>query len=409
MDKHIVPVQVPMSSPQKTDNKSPAHVEQDLPSYDPTELARNQDAAGDVVSPFFKIPLEMRNQIYQYLLSTKYCKVNFRDADTPYLDELQYDDCKSVYQFHPAILVVNRQINHEAIQTVHGNFLVRVTLDFQFDTNSLPVLAKKDLACRVTYPAIEISIIDTEHSHLNADPWSLMFAGDDMTTFCRILSRRYPFPGSLVIAVNGVAQNTSVLKLLEPFRRIHGMASVKITGLIEDDYRSELIASMLKQAPDGDIVLQEIWNAIKEGDQAASIHDYSTAVSRFRKAFDETDDYWKIYDTADIIVESGVFNGQSLVIAFAQMLVILTTKIVRGNLKLKNFRQVADWHKWGFRDVIKRILRSEANRASDPLDMEVLVEVMSEYGHDIEELVEATSNFVDDLEAYAESIPAIEH
>ena len=304
--------------------------------------------------------------------------------------------------------MVNRQINHEAIQTVRGNFLVRVTLDFQFDTNSLPVLAKKDLACRVTYPAIEISIIDTEHSHLNADPWSLMFAGDDMTTFCRILSRRYPFPGSLMIAVNGVAQNTSVLKLLEPFRRIHGMASVNITGLIDDDYRSDLIASMLKQAPDGDIVLQEIWNAIKEGDQAASIHDYSTAVSRFRKAFVDTDDYWKIYATADTIVESGVFNGQSLFVAFARMLVFLTTKLVRGNLKLKNFRRVSDWHKWGFIHVIKRVFRSDANRASDLLDIEVLVEAMSKYVDDMEVLVEATSKYVDALDAYAESITEME-
>ena len=290
-----------------------------------------------------------------------------------------------MYQFHPAILVVNRQINHEAIQTVHGNFLVRVTLDFQFDTNNLPVVAKKDLACRVTYPAIEISIIDTEHSHLNADPWSFMFAGDDMTTFCRILSRRYPFPGSLMIAVNGMVQKKSVLKLLEPFRRIRGMASVKITGLIEDDYRSDLIASMLKQAPEGDVVLQEIQDAIKEGDQAASIHDYSTAVSRFRKAFDDMDDYRNIYDPADV-VESG---GQSLFIAFAQMLVILTTKLVVGNLKLKNFRQVSYWHKWGLTHVVKRILRSKTNIASDLLAIEVLVEEMSKYADEIEALAES--------------------
>lgn len=74
-----------------------------------------------------------------------------------------------------------------------------------------------------------------------------MFAGDDMATFCRILSRKYPFPGSLLIEVTGVAQITSVLKLLRPFRRVHGMASVRITGLIEGDYRSDLITKMLEE------------------------------------------------------------------------------------------------------------------------------------------------------------------
>ena len=302
-----------------------------------------------------------------------------------------------MYQFHPAILAVNHQINHEASQTVRGIFFVRVTLDFQFDTNSLPVVAKEDLACRVTYPAIEVSIIDTEHPHLNADPWSLMFAADDMATFCRILSRKYPFPGSLLIAITGVAQTTRVLKLLEPFRRIHGMASVKITGLIEDDYRSDLITKMLKQAPDSGTVLQEIKNVTKEGDQIASNHDYSTAVSRFRKAFDDTDDYWKIYDTAEVIVESGEFNGQSLTVAFAQLLVTLTMKLAMTNLKLGNFRQMSGWIKLGSRYVVKRILRSEVvktSRASEKLAIEKLGKAMRKHADYLDAYVESITDLV---------------
>lgn len=305
-----------------------------------------------------------------------------------------------MYQFHPAILAVNRQINHEASQTVRGNFLVRVTLDFQFDTNSLPVMAKEDLACRVTYPAIEISIVDMAHSHLNPDPWSFMFAGDDMNTFCRILSRKHPFQGSLWIAITGVAQTTSVLERLEPFRRIHGMASVRITGLIEDDYRSDLISMMLKQAPDGDTVLQVIQDVVQEGDQAASIHDYSTAVSRFRKAFDDTDDYWKIYDTAEVIVESGVFNGQSLTVAFAQIMVTLAMKLVITNLRFENFDQMSRWNKLGPTHVIKRISRSEVvkiSRASDILAMKKLGEAMMKYA----DYLDVHANR---LNVYAESI-----
>ena len=303
-----------------------------------------------------------------------------------------------MYQFYPAILAVNRQIHHEASQTVRGNCFVRVTLDFQFDTNNLPVVATEDLACRVTYPAIDVSIVDMTHSHLNADTRSFMFAGDDMATFCRILSRKYPFPGSLLIAVTGVAQTTGVLKLLEPFRRVHGMASVRITGLIEGDYRSDLITKMLKEAPNGDTVLQEIQNAIKEGDQAASIHDYLTAISRFRKAFDDSDDYWKIYETADVIVESGVFNGQSLSVAFPQVVVTLTIKLALTNLQLLNFDQMSGWNKLCLTSIIDRILRSESlkiNRASDLLA--------------IQKLTMALSTYADSVNAFAESLTEIFH
>ena len=287
-----------------------------------------------------------------------------------------------MYQFHPAILTVNRQINHEASQIVRGNFFVRVTLEFQFDTNSLPVVAKEDLACRVTYPAIEVSIVDMAHSHLNADIWSFMFAGDDMATFCRILSRKYPFPGSLLIEVTGVAQTTSVLKLLEPFRRIRGMASVRITGLVEGDYRSGLITKMLEEAPNGDTVLQEIQNVIKEGDQAASIHDYLTAFSRFRKALDDTDDYGIIYDTAEVIVEKGVFKGQSFTVALAQVLVALTFKIFMTSITLENCDQICDWITEGARHGLKCILRSgvlKKGRVSDLLAMKKLQKELSNY------------------------------
>ena len=303
-----------------------------------------------------------------------------------------------MYQFHPAILAVNRQINHEASQTVRGNCFVRVTLDFQFDTNNLPVVAKGDLACRVTYPALEVFLVDMIHSPLNGDSRSFMFAGDDMATFCRILSRKYPFPGSLLIAVTGVAQTTSVLKLLQPFRRVHGMASVRITGPIEDDHRSDLITTMLQQAPDGDTVLQEVQNATKEGDQAASIHDYATAVSRFKKAFNDADDYWKIYDTADVIVESGVFKGQSLTVAFAQMLVTLTMKLVITNLKLGNFRQMSGWSKGDLTHVMKRIVRSEALKMSRVSDLIAIYN-----------LGKAIIKYADDLNAYAKSIMELVH
>ena len=39
------------------------------------------------MSPFMKVPLEIRNQIYGYLLSTKYTKVDFTD-ESPVSDNI---------------------------------------------------------------------------------------------------------------------------------------------------------------------------------------------------------------------------------------------------------------------------------------------------------------------------------
>lgn len=203
-----------------------------------------------------------------------------------------------MYHFHPAILAVNRQINIEASTILRQNMFVKLTTNaseygMDVKVNGLPVVAEDDSASRVTYSAIELTLIFHGEAREHC-PCVLMFAGDDMITFCRVVLR-LGLPGnlqsSLTIAITGVAPTTtSILKLLEPFHRLHSMALVRITGQIESGYKADLITKMSKQAPAIHTVIQEIRNVIDQCDQVASIDDSSTTISKLGRAWEDSED-----------------------------------------------------------------------------------------------------------------------
>ena len=154
-----------------------------------------------------------------------------------------------MYHFHPAILAVSRQINQEAGRTLRENLFVKIETEYVGGTKlyGLPIVAEDDSASRVTYCASELTLVWYPET-CDSGPLFYMFAGDDMTIFCRILSRSDLFGRSLSIAITGIAPTTTrILQLLEPFRRLHSMASVRITGQIDVEYKLDLIAKFQRK------------------------------------------------------------------------------------------------------------------------------------------------------------------
>ena len=254
-----------------------------------------------------------------------------------------------MYHFHPAILAVSRQINHEAGQTLRENLFVKYTTmtsqyemdDLQF--RGLPIVAEGDSASRVTYSASELTMIRVKET---CDSWPLvhMFAGDDMTTFCRILSRRGLFGTSLSIAITGTAKTTtSKLKLLEPFRRLNSIGSVRINAQIDVEYKMNLIAKMSEKKSEVNHFVQEMQNTIEEGDQAASVHDFSTAISRYERTFEDNQDYIAITTEWDNVLKKGRFSGQTYHTAFVQTRLALNIKLANTYLRLKNHTRAHQW------------------------------------------------------------------
>lgn len=265
-----------------------------------------------------------------------------------------------MYHFYLAILSANRQINVEAGKTLSENLFVKLTTNgptrvmnrekiglpvMNLERTGLPVVAEDDLASRVSYSAAELTLTLGTEARENYP--TLMFAGDDINTFCRILLRLglyQSWPVSLLIAITGDAPTTtSISKLLEPFRRLHSMTSVRITGQMEVEYKSKLIAGLLKEAPETDVLYQELQNVMEESDEATSGHDFAVAISRFQRAWEDNQDNYVTNVPVDAILKCGNLRGQSIYTAYYVIRLALSTKLAIIYLRLKKYSEAHAW------------------------------------------------------------------
>ena len=224
----------------------------------------------------------------------------------------------------------------------------------------LPIVAHDCLASRVRYHAMELTLTSDAESPEHPY-WICMLAGDDVTEVCRVLLRSGEFnrpKNSLSIAIIGAAPAvTSILKLMEPFRRLYSIAPVKVTGKIEAKYRSDLIARISRRAWDGytdfDAHLQEYQDTIEQGDQAATNKEFPTAIARYKRALEEGDDFCHIHTVvADkIILQSENFRGHTFEEAFIQIKFALKYKLAVIYLNLGNHKRAHEWISLAVEDI----------------------------------------------------------
>ena len=227
-------------------------------------------------------------------------------------------------------------------------------LEHLFDLG-LRVVAQGDKASRVTYAASEINfgarlIFDERLS-------VYLFPVDEMDTFCHSLMRHVSginrslhhtaeilSGSSLSVSITGVATTTtSILKLLEPLRRFHSLASVKIVGPVGNEYRSILIDQMLK-LPDVDAVVQKVQEAAEEGDRATSNKDYIIAVSKYKGAIEDTLDYskWLGYQPTSMFTR-GKHSKDTYFTIFWDIWFDLYTKLADIHLKIQRNLRAQEW------------------------------------------------------------------
>ena len=253
-----------------------------------------------------------------------------------------------MYQFHPAILSVNHQINEEAGHILRDNLFVKLTTDvlahIYLEGNGLRGVAEDDLASRVTYCASELTLvagtkIDEE------DLSTLVFPADELDMFCSVLlrsclARHICTPAvqlSIMITITGIALNaTSHLRLLEPFYRLYGLSSVRIFGEVSDEYKSILTARMLMSTPDFDAAVQDIHDTMKMGDQAADNKNFSTAIARYKRALDSNFDNWPSHEDLTTPIKMGRLSGNALYNAFSKIEWELEFKLAVTYLKIES-------------------------------------------------------------------------
>ncbi len=249
-----------------------------------------------------------------------------------------------------------RQTNLEAGRILRENLFVKLTTyapKYGLDLYGygLRVVAERDRARRVTYAASEI----TFSTALTWDKYQsvYLFPVDEMTTFCMALMRHTSGPSgddgpimnaNMSVSITDVATTTtSVLKLLEPLRRLHSLASVKIVGHISIEYKSALIDKMLK-LPDIDAVVQKVQETVKEGDQATISKDYSIAVAKYKRAVDDVADYfcWLVHSYSTIYIR-GKHSRETYDTVFDDNMLDLCTKLAVVHVKLQNYLRAHQW------------------------------------------------------------------
>ena len=365
-----------------------------------------------------KTPLEVRNQIYQYLLSTKYTKVDFTDEEpvsNHTLTALRYEltsdafqEYRSeglsrfprafrVYQFHPAILKVNRQTNQEAGHILRENLFVKLTTisptgclhigspppllpssglahfwhglwsnlftrgrsdvqrsctyrDLDLLSNGLRTVAVYANTSWFPYAATEITLDTLERGKFDQRYSYHLFTVDEMTRFCKALMRHESgilSRTSVSVRITGVETTTaSISKLLEPLRRLHSLGSVDIVGHVSNEYKSTLI-DYIKKLPDVDAVVQKIQETVKKGDRAASSRDYSIAVANYKSAIDDVTDYCKwLWETYTDIFTNGKHSEETYYTIFYDNLLDLHKKLAVIHVELQNYRLAHEWIGW---------------------------------------------------------------
>ncbi len=124
------------------------------------------------------------------------------------------------------------------------------------------------------------------------------------------------------------------------------MASVQITGHIDVEYKLDLIARMSEERPEVDTFVQEMQDAIKEGDQAARLHDFSTAISRYERTWEDNNDYRRTSVALlelRTVLKRGRFSGQTYHTAFLSTMLALTIKLAKTYLRLKKHTRAHQW------------------------------------------------------------------
>ena len=307
-----------------------------------------------------------------------------------------------MYQFHPAILAVNRQTNLEADRILRENLFVKLTTiapkySLDLPHGGLRVVAERDQASRVTYAASEITFSTAEIFDQRQSVY--LFPVDEMTTACTALMDPMSgnskngsiFRANMSISITGVATTTtSILKLLEPLRRLYSLASVKIMGNINNEYKSALIDKMLK-LPDFDAAVRKIQETVKEGDRATISKDYSIAVARYKRAFnDVTDCCWWLSEKNATIYTRAKHSRETYNTVFVENMRDLHTKLAVIHVKLQDFLRAHQWISYALKrihpdeqmSVENANIYSIAAQASEGLGMvERAIEEMREAVH----------------------------
>ncbi|KAL8924536.1 MAG: hypothetical protein Q9208_004011 [Pyrenodesmia sp. 3 TL-2023] len=256
---------------------------------------------GSPVSPLLRLPLELREKIYAYLLDTQHARPPRPVKYHPWVQGgmLRFQATSPPYQICTAILRVNKQIHLESINTFHSsNLFVRLSLyndDIYWAQSILEdveigfVCTNPDLVSKINRHALDVKIIQEKSRILRCQ---VIFPAhflprflDFLQEMCDILpkwGKEHAIHLSLRHKYRTGPAATERL-LLEPWRSLHGISNVVVsTGAVSAGYASSLQTSMMSRF-NPERWLQSLVKMKEAGTEEFSKGHYNAAMDHYVK------------------------------------------------------------------------------------------------------------------------------
>ena len=223
------------------------------------------------------LPGEIRNEIYRLLLTTRY---NLPCYDKPTAQSL-----------HPAILRVNRQINKEATNVLHGdNFWIIAQVNIHQWSEAiavLPFVTKKDPS-HIRYPALHVTL-DPLLETTATESTTMIMGVESLPFFIHKLrmSGRSAIGGLMTVGLTlrlytspFHSQPKLQSKCLEPFTLVRGFGKYTVRGdpdPIWSWHREDMMSRATSPFKDAGAIRGIAMGYLAQGDDAYSLGNFITA------------------------------------------------------------------------------------------------------------------------------------
>ena len=262
----------------------------------------------------YRLPLEIRELIYQNLLVSDHVK-----EASPNLQA-------ETYRFHPAILATNRSIALEARPFLQKNIFVLVITNWNriykvLKHEGVPVVSDHHLA------GFKEHLLDVwlEFPELRSDKriQEFLIVAADLPKFCRFIRMTSLKVSSvesgttqLWLRLRAFKVHTPTLQmqklLLNPFKQVYGGSKgtrASITGLVDASYRREVLTEMLRNMGE---ISAERWSVFQfcqeikqEGDVAFHLAKWERAQERYIECADFMNYYRENLEGSRTISQTG--------------------------------------------------------------------------------------------------------
>lgn len=244
-----------------------------------------------------------------------------------------------------------------------------------FEQRGFPILAMDETARDFKHYAMELMVggILIEESWRPAKPenWRrcqmFMIACDDLEQFCGVvlyINHFLSIPDSysastrilLCLSVDIIAQDyqkpipskndtavpSSIQRLLEPLRRLHGVGGVLIKGPASEIYKGKIRRSVMRGAPTADEMITTACTLKTEGDDAFRSADFWSSVYAYEKAISEIEAVQQPYPCSALVKE-GSYSGWLVLNAVQHLHNKLRLDVVSAFVRLHEYHRAHNW------------------------------------------------------------------